>query len=365
LSWLVVSDLHLGTRSGADLLARPDLRAALLEAVGEADGLVLLGDVVELREGSPDPSLARAREPLRALGDALGERPLLLVPGNHDHRLVSPWLGRRGAAGKPPPLGLEQRLHPAEASREAAAVADSLAPARVEVAYPGVWLEEGVYATHGHYLDRHNTVPAFEPLGVRAMERVVSRTGGVPPGPDGYEAVLGPLYGLLNAASRVLPAEAAGGASPSQRAYRALTAADGVPGPLPTRLLTRVGFPALVGALNAAGLGPLVADLSAAELRRAALRAMHEVVRGLEVDARAVLFGHTHRPGPLPRDDAVEWRGLHNSGSWVLEPFLLRESPEDSPYWPGGALLVDGAGEVRTLRLLADRSRDQLTRRPG
>ena len=24
-----------------------------------------------------------------------------------------------------------------------------------EVRYPGVWLSEGVWATHGHYLDRH------------------------------------------------------------------------------------------------------------------------------------------------------------------------------------------------------------------
>src|SRR5205807_6981006 len=30
-----------------------------------------------------------------------------------------------------------------------------LEPARVRVHYPGVWLSQGVWATHGHYLDRH------------------------------------------------------------------------------------------------------------------------------------------------------------------------------------------------------------------
>ena len=46
----IVSDLHLGAASGRDLLRRGWALDRLLEAVRDADHLVLLGDVVELRD---------------------------------------------------------------------------------------------------------------------------------------------------------------------------------------------------------------------------------------------------------------------------------------------------------------------------
>ena len=49
-----------------------------------------------------------------------------------------------------------------------------LAPRTVRVAYPGVWLRDDVYATHGHYIDRHITVPMLERLAAGAMRRVVA-----------------------------------------------------------------------------------------------------------------------------------------------------------------------------------------------
>ena len=83
----VVSDLHLGTHSGADLLRRPEVQARLFDALAGADEVVLLGDTVELRDDSLG-GLARARAPFfEALGAALGARRLTIVPGNHDHRL--------------------------------------------------------------------------------------------------------------------------------------------------------------------------------------------------------------------------------------------------------------------------------------
>ena len=47
-----------------------------------------------------------------------------------------------------------------------AQLADWAAPARVRVAYPGLWVRPDVYATHGHYLDCHLTMPTH-----RAPER--------------------------------------------------------------------------------------------------------------------------------------------------------------------------------------------------
>src|SRR5262249_13164437 len=98
-------------------------------------------------------------------------------------------------------------------------------------------------------------------------------------------------------------------------------------------------FPVALAALNRAGLRPLRAELSGPELRRAGLRAMGEVAARLDLGAAYVVFGHTHRPGPLPGDDAVEWRGrggarLVNAGSWTYSSVFLRASAADSPYWP-------------------------------
>ena len=56
-------------------------------------------------------------------------------------------------------------------------------------------------------------------------------------------------------------------------------------------------FPLGIGALNRVGVGPVRADLSGTELRRAGLRAMRAVLAALRIDARHVIFGHTHRAG--------------------------------------------------------------------
>jgi predicted phosphodiesterase len=355
LTALVVSDLHLGTRSGADLLRRPAAREALVDALEGVDTLVLLGDVVELRERPASEALTDARPPLEALGAALGaERRALLVAGNHDHRLVAPWLERRRAEGAP--LALEHRIAPTDASGAAEAIAGWLAPARVEVAYPGAWLADGVYAIHGHYLDRHVTTPALEPLALRTAEKLLSRRGQLPGGADGYEAVGGPVYALVHELAQSLPRANATGASPSHRAYRLLTD-DGRP--WVQRLVGGVLFPAGVGLVNAAGLGPITADISGPELRRSALLAMGEVVRRLEIDAAHVLFGHTHRAGPLPGDDEAEWRvpggpSLHNAGNWIHERFLVGERPRESPYWAGGAIRVQEGRPPQGLRLLLE-----------
>jgi len=125
-----------------------------------------------------------------------------------------------------------------------------------------------------------------------------------------------------------------------------------------------------VAGLNRLGLGPVRADLSGPALRRASLRAMGEVARRLVPDARHVIFGHTHRFGPLPVDDATEWASpagarLHNCGSWIFERYLVGDEDDGHPYWPGGAVRVNGADDVQPLRLLAGRTREQLIGPPA
>jgi hypothetical protein len=328
----------------------------LLDEVARADRLVLLGDVIELRHGPLRDALAAAEPVLRALGGALHcGAEVLVVPGNHDYQLLAPWLESRARPEVPPPLGLETWVD-WSAGEPLAAVAGWLAPASVRVAYPGVWLREDVYATHGHYSDRHTTVPMFERLGAGAMARIVREATSGPRGVDDYERTLAPLYAWLYAiAQRGEPELGRSSHGASAQAWQVLKRSG------PRRSWRRRGlvaaFPAVVAGLNRAGLGPLSADVSGSELRRAALRAFGEVLARLEITAPYVLFGHTHRAGPLAREHRSEWRAptgsaILNTGSWVHEPAFLGPVPAESPYRPGFCAILESGGPPELTCLL-------------
>jgi predicted phosphodiesterase len=368
---LIVSDLHLGSRSGSDLLRRPELRAPLLEAVADVDRVVLLGDVLELRHGPMRVALAAARPFFEDLGRALGDRDLVIVAGNHDHALVEPWLARRGEEHEPQPLDVEQLLEPADVSPALARIASWSSPARVRVAYPGLWVREDVYATHGHYLDCHLTVPTLERLSIGAMSRLLGKRASTFQGVDDYEAITAPLFAWRDAVARDAPTGAALNGASTLSAWHALRGgSSGGRGPRERlrRLRASVlvaAFPLAVAALNRAGIGPLRANVSMTELRRAGLRAMGEVAACLDLGGAHVVFGHTHRPGPLPGDDPREWLGrggarLLNTGSWTYSSSFLGAAAGESPYWPGTYVRVDDDGPPEVVRLLQDRTHEQI-----
>jgi Calcineurin-like phosphoesterase len=349
---LVVSDLHLGGRTGVDVLRHPEAREPLLAELAGVGRLVLLGDTLELRHGPAKEALAHARPALEAIGQALpAGAEVVLVPGNHDHALAQPWLDAR--AGRP--LGLETRVKPQTASPLSRQLATWLGVhADVEVAYPGVHVRDDVYALHGHYLDPHGTVPTFERLAAGVMTRIA---GAIPEDAttEDYERVLAPLYAWINAAAqRATPEGLGAGAGRAGKAYELLQG-DGHR-PVRARLLTAV-FPLGIRGLNLLGVGPVSSDLTPDALRRNALDAISDVVARLGIQAEHVIFGHSHRTGPLPDDDVTEWRTptgswLHNSGSWVHEPVFTSAAGVESAYWPGGAILVEDAGPPQLLRLL-------------
>jgi predicted phosphodiesterase len=362
---LVVSDLHLGMLTEADVLRRGAPRERLLARLADVERLVLLGDVLELRHGPVRDALAVARPVLRAIGAALpAGAEVLLVPGNHDHAIVGPWLEARGRTAAPRPLGLEQRLAPRTASPLAEALARALRPATLRVAYPGAWLREDVYATHGHYLDIHGTVPTFERLAAGAMGRLVGSVPAPAAEPDDYEAVLAPIYAWIHAtAQRAAPGRAAAGAGGAVRVYQLVS--GGGRRPIGARVLAGL-FPLAVAFVNRAGLGPVRANLAGPELRRSALRGIGEAMARLGVDAEHVVFGHSHRAGPLEGgDDPEEWltasgAALHNAGAWVFEDVFLRGHGPESGFWPGGAIALDADGPPRLERLLGDVPADEL-----
>jgi hypothetical protein len=357
---LVVSDLHLGARTERDLLRRAEVLDALTSALPGVERLVLLGDLIELRQSPARDALAAARPVLAAVGAALdsGAR-VTIVPGNHDHRLVVPWQERSGRDRAAPALGLESAVD-RHAGEVLARIASLLAPrgadVRVDAAYPGCWLRDDVYAMHGHYSDRHATVPMLERLGAGAMVRIAGETPAGPVSAEDYEAVLGPMYAWMDALA-LTGGPATRGSSAA--AWRALAGNGGLPGVrrVLRRRALRAAFPVLVAGLNRAGLGPLSADLSTDALRQSRLRAVGEVVLRLGVKARHVIFGHSHRAGPLPTDDVAEWRAvtgatLTNTGCWVQETTFLGAKPSLSPYRPGFAVIVDDAGPPGLVNLL-------------
>src|SRR3954466_4747175 len=106
----IISDLHLGVASDEDVLRAPAIRRVLFEEIAGADRLVLLGDVVELRNLPLGPSLERSRPFFEELGEALGDVEVTLLPGNHDSRLAAPLLDELSIDGQP--LGLQNHYAP-------------------------------------------------------------------------------------------------------------------------------------------------------------------------------------------------------------------------------------------------------------
>ncbi len=379
---LIISDLHLGSASGADLLRSAAVRGELLDALAGIDRLVLLGDLLELRHGPRRDALLAARPFFSALRSKLSGGELVLVAGNHDHALVERWLHRRAESLSPQPLSAQQLMRPSECSSLAAEIARWVSPLKVSVAYPGLWVRDDVYATHGHYLDCHLTVPTMERIAIAAMGRLVRKRAESFGCVDDYEAVCAPVYAwveevaahgstraALNGTTtvamwRVLHREewrtrrrAGAGASARDRVLQARSAMR--------ETAVRVAFPLAVRGLNRAGLGPLRPVVSPDELRRAGLAALREVAERLGLRQAHVVFGHTHRPGPLPGDLMEEWEGrlgarLYNCGSWTYSPSFLGETAAESPYWPGGCVLVEEQGPPQVRRLLAHCSSAEL-----
>ncbi len=172
------------------MLSHPVALEGLLGALDEVERLVLLGDTIELLEGRPVEALAAAEPVLRAIGRRLGgEREVIIVPGNHDAALIGEWVGAQRE-----PLGVDAAV-PTEATSLLDRLASWLAPARVSARYPGVWLEPGIWATHGHYLDRH-LLPESAFGIARGLLGRLPRDGATP---SDYERAGGPSLTRLEA----------------------------------------------------------------------------------------------------------------------------------------------------------------------
>ena len=141
---------YLGARLQNGVLTWPEPLRRLLAGLEGVDRLVLLGDSVELLEGATAQAMETARPCSRrsAAGWAT-------APGDPRPRQSRPAADRRmdpssgGGAG-------DRRRGPGSTRRRCWAMSPRwLSPARVRVRYPGRVVADRVFATHGHYLDRH------------------------------------------------------------------------------------------------------------------------------------------------------------------------------------------------------------------
>lgn len=303
----------------------------LLTALDGVQRLVLLGDVIEFHGRHAGRALAIAEPVLRELGARMAGGEIGLLPGNHDHDLIRRWIRARGDA-----LGLADAVPP-DASAALARVVAALGPATTRVSYPGVWLQDGVYAIHGQYADRH--------LNPQSATGLLRRETPRPMTPARYERRAprrtrrrprGPVRRTLG---RV------------RRQVRAMILFD-----LPSLLLRP-------------RLAPLTAAVLDVQMRSSALPAFARVITALDIQADWVLFGHVHRLGPRDGDDPRAWQvtatgaQIINTGSWQYEALLAGRGKPPYPYWPGGGVLLEPGRAPRVLGLLDDLSRDDLN--PG
>jgi hypothetical protein len=371
-STALISDLHLGAGSRADVLRRRAVQDRLFDALADVDRLVLLGDTIELRDLPLGRSLDDSREFFRRLGEAMAGREVVLVPGNHDHRLLGPWLERSREDDRPAELDeVVDVPHPAVRS-----IAGWLGEAELTVRYPGLWVRDDVYATHGHYLDSHVTLPTLERLSVATVDRL----GGVPTGrratPHDYEEVHAPVYDLifnLAQGGRSLTGSREG-KPPVMRVWELIGGASGRARTLQGRVLGSAVIPAALRGMEMAGLGRFSRDFSAGEIGRAGVEAMHVVVERLRIEAAHVIFGHIHRRGALSGDegrratDPIWTRNgttLHNTGNWVYAEGLMGRAVPESPFWPGSMVVVGEDGPPELVELLTDVDRTVLSGRAG
>ncbi|HEX3362062.1 MAG TPA: metallophosphoesterase [Solirubrobacterales bacterium] len=351
----IISDLHLGTISGSDVLRDPGIRAVLLEELRGADRLILLGDVIELRERPLGAALDLALPALAEIGEALGGAEVVLVPGNHDARLAEPLLDDLSMAGAP--LALDSAADPSPGPT--AAISAALAPARLRIAYPGIWLRDDVYATHGNYMDAHLTLPRAECVAVALVRRIA---GELPDEatPADYERLLRPIYGLSFGAAQSMrrrsrspdrgPSEAAWELLAGERADRTRTRRAKV-------RAVRAAFPLVVAGVNRLLHADFDPDISGASIFRSGVAGGVEMARRLGVDAVHVITGHTHRGGPRPEEDPWHLPGggeLHNTGNWVFSTALHNPGEPPNSYWPGTVTWLEDSDPPRRVELLGD-----------
>ncbi len=399
----IISDLHLGSWQLNDLLRYPVFIQRLVRQLEVADEVVLLGDVLELRFQRLEDALRVSTPFFAALGTALrASRQRRTVPprvvyvsGNHDHHFALQLIEReqeRAIERRDPERyrfsGTIQAPRDMFLLRE---LRRMLGPGiEVEFAYSYVMVQtvDGpALAMHGHYLDLHLASPAERLLALVEQALTAYRLEALRPGFDLYEAVLRPqnellywigqspagaqaqseLWRRLRGDNRQAPR---GVVARVRRiaARRALRAAEALAGAAAHQLTQRV----LKGDVTNVSPARATNVEEGIHAFMDSLYALQDDLFQLEAWAAPpeyVIFGHTHRPGPLPGLDVpdhwrAQWAGhevrVLNSGSWLYDVEQALTDDYHASRWPGTYVLIPDGEAPRLVSVLKDLSGDDV-----
>ena len=358
---LVVSDLHLGSARGLDLLRRrascaPRCSSGSPTSIGSCCSATCSSCATArcARRWRRRARSSRARR-ARSAG-----RELVLVAGNHDHALVARGSRARGATPSPGRSASSSCIEPRRG------LAGARADRRVGGAGADARRLPGPLAARGRLRDPRplprpppHRADARAPA-VGAMSRLLGRPAAGFASVEDYEAGRAGLRlarrrrprrshrrGLNGMATVAAWRALGGGSSDADAAEVSARRRDPARRGCSARCAgarSCAGFPLAVAALNRAGMGPLHADISGTALRRAGLRRWGRSPRGSGSATPRRLRPHpSHRPARRRRRH--EWRGPAARGSQLrqlgLRDDFLDSAGPSNPYWPGGAVLVE------------------------
>jgi UDP-2,3-diacylglucosamine pyrophosphatase LpxH len=403
MSAAVISDLHLGSWQLNDLLRYPTFIDRLTRALEGVDEVYLLGDILELRFQRLELAFQVAQPFFAALGQTLragrsrgGHTPrIVYVAGNHDYHFALQLMEREQEMaidrGDAKPYAFSGKLPPTHDMLLLRQLRRMVGPGvDVEFAYSYVVLPTAAgpaLAMHGQYLDLHLASPAERLLALVEQALTAYRLETPRPGFDLYEAVLRPQNELL-----YWIGQSPAGAQVQSEIWRRLR---GDNRHVPRGLLARLRRIAVRRALRAAEalagaaarqitdrvLKGDVTNVSPARATGVAegIQAFMDSLYALQEDLFAaeqwtvppayVIFGHTHRPGPLPGTDApAQWRAswsgheveVLNAGSWLYDVERALTQEYYDTRWPGTLVLIPDGEAPRVVSILKDLTADDI-----
>lgn len=330
---LILSDLHLGQRQA--LLTHP---AAIERLTGElqwADEVIINGDLLSLVGATWDEAVTAAKPVCAHIASHVDK--VRLTPGNHDHHL------QVLAADHQRQAHAFGRRWQCPAQR----VLNALFPdTDVQLSWP--WLElDGVVLVHGTQFGAHITRTGWHRLDDRIWAHDRAEGEGTVLEADDYEASTGPLLEML---------------------YQIKQSPAGLRGRRDLDLVGQVVRAYLNAGVNprrrVAALSRLVVGLLGRpehlRLRGSDLfcGAAAEGLSACGLTSGRVVLSHTHQAHGARQIPAGRGFEFYNTGSWVVDDWLLALEPDRS--WPGTALRWHADGDLELVRLMDDLSRDDL-----
>ncbi len=295
---IVISDTHLGSPN-ATLSDFDEFKRVLKEANNDLEEIILLGDIVDLWVKTLPEALKIALPFFRAIGELRPEK-VVYVPGNHDHHFKV--MGEEELTISEPshsyPSSFLKDIPPLRKILEKELDAD------IEVRYP-IYDLNGlkIYLTHGHYFDRMQV--GLTNLSIDAMkfysEDLVE------------ELALNEFLSSIGLDAKSISLSVRSVSLSEVERYFDWLYESLYRNSLYPELVTAERTSWNVITLIRSPLLFIYRKLGRKPLATVADRAIRIVSEITQSEPHAIIFGHTHRPGIVLREDNI----VMNCGAWV------------------------------------------------